>query len=414
MAVGDTVQRVRVYLRERDRWEGQPLHLALLARLLREGATGATALRGLAGFGPGQRLRASSAADMTEQPPVVIEWIDRADRVARLLPLLNDILATALVTVEEVGVYRAALRAGGAFAVERSVGDYLAPHVETIVSTTGLRAATALLTSIDQPLLPVLDERRQVSGVLANADLVNRASLLLPARLLRVLPQAERDALLSALPEQSVDSVMTHEPRCIYIGAAVPQALVTMLEWSYSAMPIIDRNGAFAGLLDGWGVLRAARDAAPTAGGAVRDIDPPTPVSLIMQTAVQQMSASQPLAAVLAQLVATPYVVLVDAASRVRGLVSDADALQALEGDERAAFIAAMRGQGAALPGDDRGTEGLLAADPVTLRHTDTLYDAVALLTELRAERVPVVDGDGKLVGLVTRAGLLRALAQAS
>jgi PII-like signaling protein/CBS-domain-containing membrane protein len=413
MAVGDTVQRVRVYIRERDRWEGQPLHLALLARLLREGATGATALRGLAGFGPGQRLRATSVADMTEQPPVVIEWIDRAERVARLLPLLDDILSTALVTVEEVGIYRAALRAGGSFAVERSVGDYLAPHAETIVAATGLRAAAELLIASDQPVLPVLDERRQVSGVLASADLTVRAGLPLPIRLLRALPPAERAALLDALPEQAAEAVMTREPRCAYVGAAVPQALVTMLEWSYSALPVIDRTGAFAGLLDGWGVLRAARDAAPPEGGAVRDIDPPTPVSLIMQTAVQQAAVSQPLASVLALLVASPYVVLVDAAQRVRGLATDVDALRALSPAERDAFVAALRGQQATLPGDDRGTEGLLAGERAMLRPTDTLYDAVARLVELRAERIPVADGDDKLVGLVTRAGLLRALAQA-
>jgi CBS-domain-containing membrane protein len=187
-----------------------------------------------------------------------------------------------------------------------------------------------------------------------------------------------------------------------------------MLEWSYSALPAIDRTGAFAGLIDGWGVLSAARDAAPASDGAVRDIDPPTPVSLIMQTAVQHVAVSQPLAVVLTQLVATPYVVLVDAAQRVRGIVSDAEALGALEGPERGAFIAALRGQQVALPGVDRGTEPLLRGEPSLLRTTDTLYDAVTRLAELRAERLPVVDGDDRLAGLVTRAGLLRALAQAS
>lgn len=413
MTAGDAVQRVRIYVRERDRWEGQPLHLALLARLLREGATGATALRGLAGFGPSMRLRASSAADMADQPPVVIEWIDRTERVARLLPLLDDILASALVTVEEVGVYRAALRAGGTFAGERSVGDYLAPHAETAVGATGARAAAELLLAHDQSLLPVLDERRHVVGVLASADLVGRAGMPLPLRLLRALAPAERAALLAAMPDQPAEDVMTREPRCAYIGAAVPQALVTMLEWSYSAMPVIDRTGAFAGLLDGWGVLRAAGDAAPDTAGRVRDIDPPTPVSLVMQVSVPQVAVSQPLAAVLAQLVATPYVVLVDAAQRVRGLVSDADALGALAGGERAAFIEALRGQQVALPGDDRSPDALLVAERVALRQTDTLYDAVARLAELRAERIPVVDADDKLVGLVSRAGVLRALAQA-
>ena len=56
---------------------------------------------------------------------------------------------------------------------------------------------------------------------------------------------------------------MTREPRCAYIGAAVPQALVTMLEWSYGALPAIDRVGAFAGLIDGWSVAQAYRSVHP-------------------------------------------------------------------------------------------------------------------------------------------------------
>ncbi|MBC8074528.1 MAG: CBS domain-containing protein, partial [Chloroflexales bacterium] len=142
--------------------------------------------------------------------------------------------------------------------------------------------------------------------------------------------------------------------------------------------------------------------------------DPPTPVSLVMQVSVPQAATSQPLAAVLAQLVATSYVVLVDAAQRVRGVVSDTDALRALEGDERAAFVAALRGQQVDLPGSDRGSDALVAAERVVLLPTDTLYDAVTRLAELHIERVPVVDSNDKLVGLVTQAGLLRALAQAS
>src|SRR5262245_60964758 len=96
------IQRVRIYLGERDLAAGQPLYLAALERLRREGATGATALRGIAGFGPGRRLRTAGAADLDQSPPVVIEWVDRAERVARVLPALDDLLPNALITIEDV------------------------------------------------------------------------------------------------------------------------------------------------------------------------------------------------------------------------------------------------------------------------------------------------------------------------
>ena len=65
MASNEPVQRVRIYLNERDLAAGQPTYLAALERLRREGATGATALRGIAGFGAGHRIRISGADALT-------------------------------------------------------------------------------------------------------------------------------------------------------------------------------------------------------------------------------------------------------------------------------------------------------------------------------------------------------------
>src|SRR4051794_33948897 len=99
MPTNEPIQRVRIYLNERDMSEGQPLYLATLDRLRREGATGATALRGIAGFGAGSRVRTAGVADLTAAP-IVIEWVDRAERVVRVLPRLDDLLSAALITVE--------------------------------------------------------------------------------------------------------------------------------------------------------------------------------------------------------------------------------------------------------------------------------------------------------------------------
>src|SRR5438045_9699282 len=114
MSSNEPIQRVRIYLNERDMSAGQPLYLATLDRLRREGATGATVLRGIAGFGAGRRLRVTGAADLNTAP-VVVEWVDRAERVGRVLPTLDDLLPEALITIEDLRVYRAVLRAGGPF-----------------------------------------------------------------------------------------------------------------------------------------------------------------------------------------------------------------------------------------------------------------------------------------------------------
>src|SRR5262245_56265008 len=299
------IQRVRIYISERDTAAGQPLYLATLDRLRREGATGATALRGVAGFGPGHRLRTAGAADLDLSPPVVIEWVDRAERVARVLPLLDDLLPNALITIEAVQIYRATLRAAGPFG-ERSVGEVLERDVTTIGLDTPPRAAAQQLLERRQGLLPVLDDQERVVGVLAGADLVRRGGLSTHPRLFGELASSEHTALLEPLAGRSLLEVMTAEPRTIYVEASIPQAIGMLVEWGLDALPAVDRVGRFTGIFGVEQALRAALEARTPSDGPVRDAEPPASVRLVMQTAVPTVAASAPLGVALNQLLAAP------------------------------------------------------------------------------------------------------------
>jgi CBS domain-containing protein len=49
---------------------------------------------------------------------------------------------------------------------------------------------------------------------------------------------------------------------------------------------------------------------------------------------------------------------------------------------------------------------------PVVVRETTNLEDAARLLLETKYRRLPVVDADGKLVGIITRGNVVRAALQ--
>jgi CBS domain-containing protein len=53
---------------------------------------------------------------------------------------------------------------------------------------------------------------------------------------------------------------------------------------------------------------------------------------------------------------------------------------------------------------------GMMTADPVTVMAQDSVRDAAHLIAERGHNRLPVVDRDGHLVGVVTRADVLEAL----
>jgi CBS domain-containing protein len=53
----------------------------------------------------------------------------------------------------------------------------------------------------------------------------------------------------------------------------------------------------------------------------------------------------------------------------------------------------------------------MMTRDPVTVGPDDSARHAARLIAQKRHNRLPVVDSDGKLLGVVTRVGVLEALA---
>lgn len=98
---------VRVFIGESDRWHHQPLSIALIERLRKEGFAGATVFHGVAGFGAKSVLHSTHLLRLSEDLPVVIEIVDEERRVDEvLLPILDEMVDEGLVTVERVRVLR--------------------------------------------------------------------------------------------------------------------------------------------------------------------------------------------------------------------------------------------------------------------------------------------------------------------
>jgi uncharacterized protein len=97
---------VRIFFGESDRWQHQPLEVALLQRLRKEGFAGATAFRGVAGFGPNSIIHTSHLLELSADMPVVVEVVDSEEHIDRLLPILDEMLDDGLVTIEKVRVLR--------------------------------------------------------------------------------------------------------------------------------------------------------------------------------------------------------------------------------------------------------------------------------------------------------------------
>ncbi len=101
-------QLLRIYVSESDRWEGRPLYEAIVRAARDHGLTGATALRGIEGFGANNRIHTVKVSHLSEHLPIVIEIVDQADRIAAFRPTLDTMVTEGLITVQpiELTIYR--------------------------------------------------------------------------------------------------------------------------------------------------------------------------------------------------------------------------------------------------------------------------------------------------------------------
>lgn len=108
MELNGPAKWLRVYVGERDHWHGKPLYIAIVELLRREGIAGATVHRGIAGYGASGMVHTARIVQLSIDLPVVIEAIDRAERIAAVLPKIDAMVSEGLIIVAdcEVIVYR--------------------------------------------------------------------------------------------------------------------------------------------------------------------------------------------------------------------------------------------------------------------------------------------------------------------
>ena len=109
-------QLLRIFIGENDQWVGRPLYEAIVARALEAGLAGTTVVRGLMGFGAKSRVHTAKVLRLSEDLPIVVEIVDRRERIEAFLPTLDEMVADGLVTLERIQVitYRAAKEASKA------------------------------------------------------------------------------------------------------------------------------------------------------------------------------------------------------------------------------------------------------------------------------------------------------------
>ncbi|MGB8296198.1 MAG: DUF190 domain-containing protein [Polyangia bacterium] len=418
-------KRVRIYVNEGDGHGYQPIHTALLAFLRKEGASGATALRAIEGFGASGELRTARLLDVAQRLPIVIEWIERAEVVERLLPGIKEMIKRGLITVDETDValycaypvrdVSAALRAS----------DVMSHDVVSVDPDASVREVVKLMLGKGYRAIPVVDAGMPV-GIITNSDLLRRGGLAMRVELLRALDTPELHAELERVAQGAKNAADVMTPGLVTVPSYAPLTRVAEI-MSYrrlKRLPVVDERGALVGMVSRLDVLRTAARTFERQEGVPREIGlaVDAPVARIMRIDVPTVFPDTRLPEVLQAVISTRLnrCLVVDHDRQVLGKITDAEVLDRVTPALRPSALRALVHR---LPFVHPKPEELqaeqhakarsaadLMVDTAVVADDAPVREAIVAMLGGKHKIVAVVDAHKRLVGVVDRADLLHGL----
>lgn len=110
MEIKGTAKLLRIFVGESDKVGHTPLYEVIVKEARERHLAGATAWRGVLGFGLSARMRTTKLLDLSSDLPMVIEIVDEEKRMDEFIPVLHELFEKAdsggLTTIEKVEVIR--------------------------------------------------------------------------------------------------------------------------------------------------------------------------------------------------------------------------------------------------------------------------------------------------------------------
>jgi PII-like signaling protein len=96
--------KVTLYLSDGATHHGVPVYTGILDFLFHSGIAGATALKGVAGFGAEHRIHSAHILEISDHLPIKVEFIETREKVDAILPELEKRAGSGLIEVQETTV----------------------------------------------------------------------------------------------------------------------------------------------------------------------------------------------------------------------------------------------------------------------------------------------------------------------
>jgi CBS domain-containing protein len=418
-------KQVTIYFGETDQYNHQALYTAIIEMLRREGCGGATAVRGVAGFGASSLIHTAAVLRLSMDMPIVITVIDRPQRIDRVLVPLREMAPSALITVQEVEV----LQSGAPFKEglpDLKVSEVMRQEVATVHPDSPITQVVELLLDKNFTAVPVLDDQGKVVGMVSDNDLLTRGGMNVTLSLKKATDLDYVRELHESLenPNRKVSEVMTREVVTTAPDTILARAARVMVDKHLKRLPVVDTDGKLVGILGRLDVLNTiAAVHLPEWHPESHAVGAQATVAEVMSRDVPTVHENATVEQIFDLLVSSSHkrVIVVDDKRHVVGIVTDSDLISKVS---RESWPGVMEILIAKVPLGRASVEArkniqrlrarfakdLMTRDVVTIREKMPVASALALSAEKRVKRLPVVDSDGELVGIVGRSEMMRAL----
>ncbi|MBF6558774.1 MAG: DUF190 domain-containing protein [Candidatus Binataceae bacterium] len=418
-------KQITIFIGETDQYHHQALYMAIIEMLRREGCSGATATRGVAGFGASSLIHTAMILRLSFDQPLVITVVDRPERIDRVLAPLREMAPNALITVQEVEV----VQSGAPFKEglpDLKVSEVMRREVATVHPDSAITQVVELLLDKDFTAVPVIDDEGRVVGMVSDNDLLTRGGMNVTISLKKATDLDYVRELHESLENanRKVSEVMTREVVTTTPDAILGRAARLMVEKHLKRLPVVNSDGRLVGILGRLDVLNTiAAVHLPEWHPEAHANGAQSTVAGVMTREVPTVHETATVEEIFDLLVSSSHkrVVVVDDKRHVVGIVADSDLISKVSREswpgimeiliskvpigrvsaEARKHIQKLRA---------RSAKELMTRNVVTVREKMPVASALALSAEKRVKRLPVVDAEGELVGIVGRTEMMRAL----
>src|SRR5579864_6048127 len=97
---------MRIYIGENDKWNGKPLHKALIESMRSNDIAGVTVYQGILGYGANRRIRKEGTLHLSHDRPIMLSVVDTEEKLRAYSPVLDSMVQQGLVVLSDVEVIK--------------------------------------------------------------------------------------------------------------------------------------------------------------------------------------------------------------------------------------------------------------------------------------------------------------------